>query len=104
MFPRPVSILSLVVSIGVGILFGIIVVVLQLTLPIGPDAKRILAHFNWPVNITMDWWAHTFYNGNTDQLIPQFMVLWSVYWLAIGTVLGLIGYGIWQFFGKRSGQ
>jgi len=104
MFPRPVSILSLVVSIGVGMLFGIIAMILQLVLKPGSHVKQLLANLNWPVDHMITWYARVFHNGNTDQLILQATLLWGVYWLAIGTVLGLTGYGIWQFFGKRSGQ
>lgn len=98
MFQKAGSTMPVVIFIGVGVLSGIIALVLQVMLTPESHVKRVLTQLNWPVDRTITWYAHMFHNGNTDQLIPQGVLLWGLYWLIIGAVLGLIGYGIWRYF------
>lgn len=96
------------ISLGVGVLLGVLAIAFQMTLPPGSSLKPVVLFLDWPVRYAVDWYAHTFLNGNTDQLIPQAILLCSLYWLVLGGLLGLASYGIWRALArlarKRSSQ
>ena len=91
----------LLVVVGAGVLLSILAMVSQLTLGAQSRIKQLLTWLNWPVNHAIAWYARAFHNGNTDQLIPQGMALWGIYWFLLGTAVALGGYGVWRYFGKR---
>ena len=91
-------IVRILAFIGVGVLCSITIMVLQLSLSPQSNIKRVLARLNWPLDHAIEWYARTFHNGNADHLIPQGILFWGVYWLAIGIAVGLGGYGIWCYF------
>jgi hypothetical protein len=82
------SIVRTATSIGVGGLSGLLVMVIQVLLPPQSYIKRVLTNLNWPVDRAIDWYARAFHGGNTDQVIPQGAVMWGIYWVALGVVLG----------------
>ena len=94
MVQKAASIVGLLVFIGVGMLLSVTAMVSQLVLSPQSHVKRVLTYLNWPVDRAVMWYAHAFHNGNTDQLIPQAMVLWAIYWLMLG---GCPGFGrLWS--------
>jgi len=100
MVQKATSVIHVLLSMGVGVLLSVILMALQWVLKVPPESpiKRVFMVLNWPATYPIDWIARTFYNGNTDQLIPQFVLLWCIYWLMLGCALGLAGYKIWRYF------
>jgi hypothetical protein len=95
--------MKILVSVGIGAAIGVISMFLQIVLSPESRAKRVLACLNSPVDHAITWYARICYSGNTDQLIPQGMWLWCMYWLSVGVALGLAGYGICRYFATNRG-
>lgn len=93
---------NVLVVIGAGVLVGITAMVLQLVLEPQSHVKQLFVWLNWPVDYTIDQYAHAFHNGNTDQLIPQGMALWGIYWLTLGSVAALGSRRVWRYFAIRN--
>jgi hypothetical protein len=98
---KPMSIVQVLIFAAGGALLGVVAMVLQLLLGSESPVKRFLAFSEWPWDHTITWYARVFRNGNTDQAIPEALVLWGIYWITLGAALGLAGYGVWRCFAPR---
>lgn len=98
MIQKATSVIHVLLSVGVGVLLSVVLMALQWALSPQSPIKRVFTVLNWPVTYPIDSIARTFCNGNTDQLIPQFVLLWCIYWLMLGCALGLAGYKMWRYF------
>jgi len=96
MVRKATSMVQVLVSMGVGVFLSLMIMVLQLVLSAQSPIRRVLMGLNWPVDHAISWFAQAFCNGNMDQLISQGMLLWCIYWLMLGSALGLAGYKIWR--------
>ena len=87
---RPAMKMMRCIAIGVGV--ALVALALQvpiaLYLPSSSPAKRVVLGMNWPAIAFLDWYARTFKNGNTDQMLGPWLLLIPGYWVVLGAVTG----------------
>jgi hypothetical protein len=81
-------------TIAGGIVFAIVVMVVQWNGPREGIVRKAFDVLNYPVFTVNDWIVHTWYR-NADQFIPQGVILWMGYWLLLGIALWMLF--VWGF-------
>lgn len=105
MLRRAGSAISVLAFVGIGMSFSVVALVLCGVLPTESRIRHFLGLMNWPWAKPLDWYIRTFGGGNTDQFIPQSVVLGVMYWLTLGASLGLASHGIWRYLrGNKRGR
>jgi len=89
----------LITCLGAGLLLGIVCFALRWNLPPESIGQKTLNWLDSPVTHAVDLGARLFANGNTDQFIPQGVLLWFAYWIMVGCVLG---FALYKFTGRFS--
>jgi hypothetical protein len=77
----------------VGACIGLGLMGLQLwmavTLPPSSLVKRTVLALNWPPIAFLEWYAKAFKNGNSDQMLGPWLLIFPLYWIIIGSAVGL---------------
>lgn len=78
-------------SAGLGAVIAVLAMVIQLCKPSsiwGEGVAEMFAAANWPVDKIIHACAALFQKGSIEVAIPFAVVLWAVYWIALGVLLG----------------
>jgi hypothetical protein len=101
MFKKRIPSRNALMFMAGGMLLGITSMILQWNSLPESVITRISYPVNTPLNYLIDWIADAFYNGNADQMMWQGVLLWWMYWVALGGGLGLAAHWIYRYVSSR---
>lgn len=77
-------------TIASGVVLAVVAMALQWHGPRDSVIHEIFGVLNCPLDALLTWIADTWYGGNTDQLLPEGVILWVAYWLLLGIGLSML--------------
>jgi hypothetical protein len=78
-----------VVGACIGLALMGLQLLLAMTLSNDSPLKKTFLVLNWPPLAFVDWYARAFKNGNTDQMLGPWLLVFPLYWIIVGSAVGL---------------
>ena len=86
---RPAALIFSIVGAGIGLTLFLPQVWIALNLASTSPLKNAVLLLNWAPSAFLEWYAKAFKNGNTDQMLGPWLLVFPLYWIILGSVVGL---------------